>query len=54
MSLLLQLIMPVHINNKESNIWILGEGATPGLDNATLTAELYILIILHNQIKDLY
>ena len=29
----------VHVDNKEKNIWILGEGSTQGLDDTTLTAE---------------
>ena len=45
----------VDIDNKNKNILILGEGPTQGLDDTTLTAEvIYILIILHYQIKDLY
>ena len=47
----------VHIDNKGKDILILGEGPTQGLDDNTLTVEaikLYILLILHNQIKDLY
>ena len=30
---------PVHIDNKAKNALILGEGATQGLDDTTLTAE---------------
>ena len=30
---------PVHIDNKSKNALILGEGATQGLDDTTLTAE---------------
>ena len=44
-----------YIDNEEKDILNLGEGATQGLDNTTLTVEaIYILFILHNQIKDLY
>ena len=31
--------LPVHIDNKNTDILILGEGPTQGLDNTTLTAE---------------
>ena len=41
-----------YIDNKGKNILILGEGLTQGLDDSTLTA--YILLIVHNKIKDLY
>ena len=44
----------VHIENKNKDILILGAGPTQGLDDTTLTAKLYILLILHNQIKDLH
>ena len=38
------------------NMLILAEGPTQGLDDMTLTAEAVniILLILHNQIKDLH
>ena len=41
---------PVHIDNKNKDILILGEGPTQGLDDTTLN----ILLILHKQEKDLY
>ena len=45
----------VHIDNKNKDISILGEGPTQGLDETTLTAEeKNILLILHNQEKDFY
>ena len=44
----------LHIDNKNKDILILGEGTTQGLDDTTLTEKLYILLILHDQIKDLY
>ena len=47
-----------HINNKNKDILIIGEGPTQGLDDTTLTENrfttLNILLILHNQIKVLY
>ena len=44
----------VHIDNKGKDILILGKGPTQGLDNTSLTEEaIYILLILHKQIKDL-
>ena len=49
------MISSVHIDNKNRDMLILGEGPTQKLDDATLTAEaiyIYILLILHNQIKD--
>ena len=36
------------------NILILGEGSTQGLDDTTSITETNILLILHNQSKDLY
>ena len=51
----------VHNDSKGKDILILGEGPIQRLDNTTLTAEatnfinlLTYLLILHNQIKDLY
>ena len=44
----------VHIDNKNKDILIIGEGPTQGLDDTILTAEAKILLILHNQEKDLY
>ena len=41
----------VHIDNKNKDILILGEGPTQGFDYNTLTAEA---IYEHNQIKDLH
>ena len=41
----------VHIDNKNKDILILGEGPTQGFDCNTLTAEA---IYEHNQIKDLH
>ena len=43
----------VHIVNKNKDILIFDEGPAQGLDDTTLTTEA-ILLILHNQIKDLY
>ena len=44
----------VHIDNKNKDILILGEGPTPGLDDNALTAEAkYPILILHKQEKDL-
>ena len=45
---------PMHVDDKGKDILILGEGTTQGLDDTTLTAEANILLILHNQEKDLY
>ena len=43
----------VYFDNK--NIFNLCERPTQGLDDTILTAEgIYILLILHNQITDLY
>ena len=39
MSLLLELISSVHVDNKGADILILGEEPTQGLDDTTLTAE---------------
>ena len=36
----------VHVNNKKKDILILGEGPIQGLDDATLTAEKNIQLIL--------
>ena len=44
----------MHINNNNKDILTLGEGPTQGLDDTALTAEAKILLILHNQEKDLY
>ena len=44
----------VDINNKIKDILILREALTQTLDDTRLTAEVDILLILHNQIKDLY
>ena len=44
----------VHIDNKGKDILIIGEGPTQGLDYTTLTEKQNILLILHNQEKDLY
>ena len=51
----------VHNDSKGKDILILGEGSIQRLDDTTLTAEatnfinlLTYLLILHNQIKDLY
>ena len=41
----------VHVDNKNKDILILGEGPTQGFDYNTLTAEA---IYEHNQIKDLH
>ena len=43
----------VHIDNKGKDILILAEEPTQRLDTA-LQHKLYILLILHNQIQDLY
>ena len=40
----------LHIDNKNKDILILGEGATQGLDDSALT----ILWILHNQEKNCF
>ena len=39
----------VHIDNKNKDILILGEGPTQGLYDTTLTAEAKYLLILDNQ-----
>ena len=46
----------VHIDNKNKDIIMLGEGPTQGLDNTALTEEaiLYIELILHSQMKNVY
>ena len=45
----------VHFDNKGRGILMIGEGSTQKLYDTTLTAEdIYILLILHNQIKGLY
>ena len=44
----------MNVDNKNKDILILGQGPTQGLDDTTLTAEAIILLILHNQTKDLY
>ena len=44
----------VHLDNENEDVLILGERSTQGLDDTTLTAATNILLILHNQIKDLY
>ena len=44
MSLLLELISSVHVDNKGADILILGEEPTQGLDDTTLTAEAKYLI----------
>ena len=38
----------IHVDNKEKNILILGEGPTQGLDDTTLTAEKSTQLILFN------
>ena len=43
----------MHIDNKNKDILILGEGSTQGLDDTTLTAEGKYPIF-HNQEKDLF
>ena len=42
----------MHINNKEKDILILGDGPIQGLDDTTLTAEAIYSINLHNQIEN--
>ena len=45
---------PLHIDNKNKNILIFGEGATQRLDDTVLSTEaIYILSILNKQVKDL-
>ena len=44
----------MHIDNKSKDLLILGEGPTQALNDTILTAEANILLILHNQEKDLY
>ena len=44
----------VHIDNKGKDILILAEEPTQRLDDTALQHKLYILLILHNQIQDLY
>ena len=44
----------VHVDIENKDTSILGERSTQGVDDTTLTAETNILLILHNQIKDLY
>ena len=44
----------VHIDNKEKDILIIGQGPIQGLDDAKFKKKLYILSILHKQTKDLY
>ena len=46
--------LSVHIDNKNKYILIQGEGLTQGLEDAILTAEANILLILHIQEKDLH
>ena len=41
----------VHIDNKEKDILILGDGPTQGLDDNILTQKLFILL-MHNQIQN--
>ena len=43
----------VHTDNKNQDILILGEGTTQGLDDTTFQQKVNILLILHNQVKDL-
>ena len=45
---------PVHFDNKNKDILILGEGATQGLDYTTSTAEGKYPIILQPPEKDLH
>ena len=44
----------VHMDNKGTDILILGEGPTQRLNDTTLTSEAKYRIIFHNQIKNLY
>ena len=44
----------VHIDNKNKNIFILGEGPTQELDDTTLTAEAKYPINLTQSRKNLY
>ena len=44
----------VHVDNKNKDILVLGEGPTQRVDSTTLTAEANILLTLHHQEKDLY
>ena len=44
----------VHSDNKNQDIVIFGEGTTQGLDGTTLQQKVNILLILYNQVKDLY
>ena len=44
----------MHIDKKGKYILILGEEPTQRLDEATLAAKHNILLVLHNQEKDLY
>ena len=48
------MISSVHVDNKEIDILIPSEGPTQEVDDTTLTAEKNIVLILHNQEKDLY
>ena len=41
----------VHLDNKEKDILILGDGPTQGLDDNILTQKLFILL-MHNQIQN--
>ena len=44
----------VHVDNKGKDILILGEGPAQRLHDITLTASAKILLVLQNQMKDLY
>ena len=47
-------MLTLHVDNKNKDILILSGIPTQGLDDTSLTVELNILLILHNQIKKLY
>ena len=44
----------VHVDNKETDILVLGKGPTQGLDGTTLTAEAKYPINFTKSMKDLY
>ena len=44
----------VHVDNKETDILVLGKGPTQGLDGTTLTAEAKYTINFTKSMKDLY
>ena len=44
----------MHVNNKGKDVLIIGERPTQGLDDNKVRAKQIILLILHNQEKELY